>query len=336
MTTRPRIADIADRLDVSKATVSKALRGRGRVSEATRTLVLDTARDLGYVADRAARSLSTRETRTIGVVIPAIANSFFAEVVEGMSEAAAAAGYDIVLAVSFERVDREREAVEALLALRVDGLLVSAAVEAEAERLATRARGLGVPFVFFDRRPESGPGSGGRAVSSVLVDNEGGSYTATRHLLEAGATRVAHLAGPAALSIGRLRRAGYERALAEAGRPVDPDFIAGDGFGEAEGARSMRAVLDRTAGAPPDAVFAVTYPAGVGALDALAEAGLDVPVASFGGHPMNRRLARPLAVVEQPTAELGRRAVSVLLEEIADPSLAGRAATLDVAWNPAP
>ena len=334
MPARPRIADIADRLDVSKATVSKALRGRGRVSEATRTLVLDTARDLGYVADRAARSLSTRETRTIGVVIPAIANSFFAEVVEGMSEAAAAAGYDIVLAVSFERVDREREAVEALLALRVDGLLVSAAVEAE--RLATRARDLGVPFVFFDRRPESGLGSGGRAVSSVLVDNEGGSYTATRHLLEAGATRVAHLAGPAALSIGRLRRAGYERALTEAGRPVDPSLVAGDGFGEVEGARAVQVILDGTAGAPPDAVFAVTYPAGVGALDALAEAGLDVPVAAFGGHPMNRRLARPLAVVEQPTAELGRRAVSVLLEEIADPSLAGRAATLDVAWNPAP
>ncbi|PAP75389.1 LacI family DNA-binding transcriptional regulator [Rubrivirga marina] len=310
MPQKVRLIDIADRLGLTKVSVSKALRDHGDISEETRELVKRTAAEMGYTPNLLARSLSSQRSHTLGVVVPKIAHTFFSSVIEAVQEEATARGYGIVLAVSSERAGLERQHIERLLSMRVDGLLVSVSKEAPDLEIYDRVRQMGVPLVFFDRQIE------GLGFGSVTVDDRAGARRAVEHLIGLGHDEIVHVAGTPEVAIGRDRRAGYEDALRAHELPVREALIVSGGFDERFGARAMRELLDR--GDPPSAIFTVTQPVGLGVYGVLAEAGLasDVTLASFGDDASSVHLRIADAIVRQPTGEIGRRALGLLLDQV--------------------
>lgn len=315
MAKKVRLIDIAERLGLTKVSVSKALRDHADISEETRALVKRTAAEMEYTPNLLARSLSSQRSHTLGVVVPKIAHTFFASVIDAIQREATRRGYGIVLAVSNESAAMERQHIERLLSMRVDGLLVSVSEEEPDLEIYRRVRQMGVPLVFFDRQV---PGLG---FGSVTVDDRDAARRAVEHILSLGHETVAHIAGTAAVEIGRERRAGYEDALRAHGRPLDERLVVAGGFDEWHGYRATNALLER--GIVPDAVFAVTLPVGLGVYGALRERAPDllekVYLVSFGEGTFIEFSSVSDAYVRQPTRQMGERAVDVLLRQIERP-----------------
>ncbi|WP_243664366.1 LacI family DNA-binding transcriptional regulator [Rhodothermus marinus] len=184
---RVRLADIAERLNLSKVSVSKALRDHPDISKETRELVKKTAAEMGYLPNLLARSLSSRRSYTLGVVVPKIAHAFMATVVDAIQETATQRGYGIVLAVSQERADLERQHIERLLAMRVDGLLVSVSQQELISKCTSGCGRWACRSCFFDRAIE------GLGFSSVIVDDREGAYRAIEYVIRKGYRKIAHV-----------------------------------------------------------------------------------------------------------------------------------------------
>lgn len=312
MAKRVRLADIAERLNITKVSVSKALRDHPDISKETRALVKKTAAEMGYSPNLLARSLSSRKSHTLGVVVPKIAHTFFASVIDAIQEEATDEGYGIVLAVSNENALLEQQHIERLLAMRVDGLLVSVSQESPQMEVYEKVYQMKMPLVFFDRRLEGLP------FSSVTVDDREGARRAVEHLLEQGYRAIAHVAGSPETQIGRERRKGYEEALAAYGIEVDPAWVVEGGFDERYGYDACRRILG--SGRTPDVFFAATFPVSLGIRAALQDydASLleQVQIISFGDGGFDEFSIFPHYCVRQPTREMGCRAVRLLLGEI--------------------
>lgn len=308
---RVRLADIAERLNLSKVSVSKALRDHPDISKETRELVKKTAAEMGYLPNLLARSLSSKRSYTLGVVVPKIAHTFMATVVDAIQEAATQRGYGIVLAVSQERADLERQHIERLLAMRVDGLLVSVSQQAPHVEVYERVREMGIPLVFFDRAIE------GLGFSSVTVDDREGAYRAVEYVIRKGYRKIAHVAGTPEVLIGRERRAGYEAALRQAGLPIRPEWIIEGGFDEWHGYYAFKRLLQ---GELPEVIFAVTFPVELGIRAAMRESDPSllerIQLISFSEGGLNEFYVYPHICVRQPAREMGRRALEILVAEI--------------------
>lgn len=317
---RVTLSDIADRLDITKVSVSKALRDHPDISTKTKQLVKETAREMGYRYNRLAQSLTLDKTYTIGVVIPKISHTFFSQVLDGVNQVASEHNYEIILCVSEENEEREKMHLRTLLSLQVDGLLVSVSEQTTDGEAFREVEGQDVPLVFFDRSFE------GVDATRVTADDRGGAYAAVTHAVENGRERIAHMAGYSHVPIGRDRRKGYEEALRDHGVEVNEDWIVEGGFGEKDGYVGCRKLLQREI--YPDAIFTVTLPVALGVDDRIREVKPslreDVQIYSFGQHGLNRFFEYPHISIHQPTQELGRTAMTLLLEEIDDPTLAPR------------
>ena len=304
-----RLVDIADRLGITKVSVSKALRDHSDISSETRELVKKTAAEMGYTPNHVARSLTSQRSHTLGVVVPKIAHTFFSSAIEGVQNEATDRGYGIILTVSSERAALESQHIQRLLAMRVDGLLVSASQEAPDRAMYERVRTMGLPLVFFDRQID------GLGTGSVTIDDRAAARRAAEHALSKGYRRLAHIAGTDSVAIGRLRREGYEDALRAHGIEPEADLIVAGGFDERFGHRAMCELLTR--GVEFDAVFTVTQPVGLGARAALSEADRDdVYLVSFGDDRLSAYAPVVDAYLRQPAEAMGRQAVSMLLDQI--------------------
>lgn len=312
MAERVRLVDIAERLGITKVTVSKGLRDHPDISEATRRLVKETAAEMGYSPNLLARSLSAQKTYTLGVVVPKIAHTFFSSVIDAIQDEATAQGYGILLAVSNERADLERQHIDRLLAMRVDGLLVSVSKERPVEEVYEQVRSMRIPLVFFDRKIDGMP------FSSVTVDDREGAYRAVSHLIEHGYRNIAHVAGSSDTAIGRERMAGYRDALAKHGIEVDEAWVVEGGFDELHGYEAGKRLLDR--GALPEVIFAVTFPVSLGIYAALREVDPKLPdeveLIAFGAGGFDELYLTSHFCVRQPTQQMGKQAVLLLLDEI--------------------
>lgn len=312
MAKRVRLSDIAERLNITKVTVSKALRDHPDISRDTRALVKKTAEEMGYSPNLLARSLSSSKTRTIGVVVPKIAHSFFSSVIDAIQRQATEEDYGVILAVSNERADLERQHIERLLAMRVGGLLVSVSQQPADREIYRMVRSMGVPLVFFDRRLEDEP------FSSVTVDDFEGARRAVEWSIQRGHDKIAHIAGSSDTAIGRARRAGYVEALQAHDIPIFEPWIAEGGFDEQHGYEAAQKFL--ASGKMPEIIFAVSTPAGLGARAALREEGGDwyerIEMISFGTGGFDEFHLYPHYCVQQPTRDIGREAVRLLLDEI--------------------
>jgi LacI family transcriptional regulator len=301
--------DIARDLGVSLMTVSKALRSHSDISEATKLRVLKRARELNYRPNWIARSLVTRRTYMVGLIIPDLMHSFFAEVAKGIARKFEPLGYQIVISNSEENPDAELREIQVLLDRSVDGIIIAAAQPNVRGELFKTLQARKIPYVVIDRLPAGFEGHfvGGR-------DEEIG-IMATEHLIEQGCRRIAHLRGPAnSTGTGRLR--GYRSALAKHQLNASAGYIISGQHEDSTGYEGMRKLLGVSP--RPDGVFCYNDPVAAGAIKAILEAGLKVPndiaVIGAGNVHYSDLLRVPLSTIDQSSTLIGETAADLLVE----------------------
>lgn len=293
--------DVAERANVSVASVSRVLNGLGVTSDATRQRVLDAVEDLRYVPHFGARSLSTSKNDTIGVILPDLFGEFFSELIRGMDLAARAHGKHLIVSSSHDGAEDTLAAVRSMRG-RVDGMIV----------LSPHLGAANLSSEFAGRMPvllmNGGAAEPGRA--SIVIDNHGGALGAVQHLLSTGRRRIAHIRGAAGNIEADTRAAGYTSAL----DGHDPIIVEGD-FSQASGHRAATQLLAMTE--RPDAVFAANDMMAVGALLAFQEAGVrcpeDIAVVGFDDVPIAALMRPALTTMRVNIAEIGRRGVERLI-----------------------
>jgi LacI family transcriptional regulator, galactose operon repressor len=305
-----RRSDVARLAGTSPSVVSYVLNGGPRgVAEETRQRVLAAIEQLGYRPNGIARSLRMARTMTLGLVVPDNANPYFAELARAIEEESFAEGYTLLIGNSSEDDDRQTTYVQTFLARQVDGLfLVPAHGPLGCLEDLQRAK---TPWVTLDRAVEG-------IAPAVLVDNHGGAYAATRHLLEHGRRRIACLAGPQDVMPAMDRVAGWRSALADGGVQPDAMTLWHAPFGRQAGYSAARKML--AADERPDAIFVASDEQAMGVLRAVAELGLVCPdelaIASFDGVAAAMYSTPGLTTVQQPFRLLARAAVSHLVQQL--------------------
>ena len=300
MTRPPRLRDVAAAAGVDASVVSRILSGdRGlSVRPETRQRVLAQAARLDYRPNRAARTLKTARTMALGMLVPDLANANYATIATGAEEAAAAAGY-LLLVARGSAADRVPE-----LHGRIDGLLVGGATSETPRRVDVG----NVPALLVNRREPCG-------VPSVTVDDAAGAALATGYLASLGHRAIAHVAGPQNSDTARRRLDGCRRALAQAGIGEQPEWIVECPFDEAGGHAAASRLLELEP--RPTALFVASVSAAIGACCAAARLGLRVPeeisIVGFHDASVAAYLDPPLTTVRMPLAEMGREAVGGLL-----------------------
>lgn len=315
---RPTIKTVAARAGVGRTTVSRVVNGSELVSEKAREAVLEAIAELGYVPNSVARGLVTSRTDAVALVIPESesrlgSEPYFSAVIRGVSAALADTRTQLQLMLVRDQAERD-QLTRSVAERRVDGVLLVSVHEHDV--LPGLLESAGLPTVLAGRRREDDP------LSYVCADNRGGAAAAVRHLLERGRRRIATVAGPQDMEVGRSRLHGFREALVEAGVPAAEHLVATGDFTE-EGARAaMRSLLER---APDlDAVFAASDLMAAGVLLELRAQGRRVPedvsVVGFEDSYLARHTNPPLTTVRQPTEEIGGTIARTLLREIGDPS----------------
>ena len=299
------IHDVAERAGVSVATVSRVFNDKGSLREATYLRVLAVAERMRYVPHAAARSLSTRQTSTIGVVLPELHGEFFSEVIRGIDVSARSRGLHLI--VSGSHSDREEmSAVLRAVRGRVDGLIVMSP-DLDATTLLRDLPDY-VPVVVLNALVEGRP--------SITIDNAGGARAVVRHLAALGHRRIAFVSGPENNGDAAQRRRGYRAGVRAAGAASESDLEISGNFTEDSGYEAAKKIAARSS--RPTAMFAANDAMAIGALSAFNEAGMRVPddiaLVGFDDIPIARFLSPPLTSVKVPIADLGRRSLDLLLD----------------------
>ncbi len=318
-TTRDRrngttLEEVASRAGVSRATVSRVVNGSPRVSGDIRKAVEAAVHELGYVPNRAARSLVTRRSGSIGVIVAEptgrlFTDPFFPRLLRGISASLSARDLQLVLLMPSSPSETHRTA-DYLAAGHVDGALLVSLHDDDPLPAAMAAAHLPMVVSPRPRRPMS--------VSYVDVDNRGGAHTAVAHLVESGRRVIATVAGPADMAPGVDRLSGYRDALTDAGLPTDPSLVAIADFTQEGGTAAMERLLaDRP---DIDAVFAASDLMAAGVLSVLAAAGRRVPedvaVVGFDDSPVAMTTRPNLTSVRQPIEEMGHEMARLLIDAV--------------------
>lgn len=317
MSSQVTLKQIAEALGLSAMTVSRAINDKGNVDEKTKKRVLEKARSMGYTPNHVAKSLVSRKTYTIGVVIPEISHAFFPEVVRGIEEVTYHTNYQLILTHAAEQFEREKAAINTLRSKRVDGLLISSSQRVEDYSFYKEIIGSGTPVVFFDRCIEN------IGASCVSVNDKSSSRQIVQHLIDHGYKKIAYLSGPQKVSIGKERLDGYLDALRSGNLPVENKWIIQGGFREEEGYKAMKKLLELPEDQWPRAVATVNDPSAFGAIGAIEEQGLSIPediaIVGFTDDVRAPLLKSPLTTVHQPAYEVGKKGAEKLIRTIEDP-----------------
>lgn len=306
--------DVARLAGVSQMTVSRVLQDNGKVAPRTRERVLAAMREAGYRPHAAARTMRTRRTATVGVVVADITNPFYPQLLEAVAEALAAAGQRMVL---WNGPDGSG-ALESLDEGTVDGLIFTTVTEATRQLGDAVARA--EPIVLLHR------GLDELDCDQVTTDNVAGGRAVADYLVATGHTRIGFLRGPELPSTARHREHGFRERLAELGHPLSEDLSAPGGFAHDIARSAMRDLLDRAD--PPTAVFCANDLTALGAVDGAVSLGRRVPedvwVIGYDDIALTAWDSYDITTVRQPIAEMARAAVSRLLERIGDRDLPTR------------
>ena len=306
---RVTIDDVAVHARVSKTTVSHVLSGNRPVAEPTRERVARAIRELGYRPHGPARSLRTKRSHLVALIIPDITNPFYPTVARGLELGMDGGGYHSIICNTDRRADRELEFVEDVSARGVDGIVIDSYTLAMSE--LAEAIGSDMPVVWIGGSAEEHPGA-----DTVRVDDGRGACEATRHLIARGHRRIAMIEGPRGAGIARNR--GYREALRGAGIPFRQELVVPGEWTREGGAQAMRRLLPLRR--PPSAVFCANDRMALGAFDALREAALRVPdhvaVAGFDDIEAASMVAPALTTVSNPAFETGRVAGELLTQRM--------------------
>jgi len=306
------IKEIARQLNISKSTVSRALRDSSEISEETKKKVIELAELLQYTPNPIALSLLKNRTQTIGVVVPDIANRFYSSAIGGVEDIAYSRGYHTMIYQSHESLEREVAASRHIASRRVDGLVVAISSQSENIDHFIELQEQGIPVVLFDRVIDT------LQTHKVRVDDYKGSFEATEHLIEQGCRRIAHIAGPKPVSITRNRLDGYRDALQKHGIPFQEEWVLHSPITQAGGTErtyQLMALRNR-----PDAIFGASDRITMGVHWALRQLGYKMPeevaVIGFCDLAMSSLMDPPISSVTQPSFEMGQQATSLLLDLI--------------------
>lgn len=314
MSSEVTLKQIANALGVSTMTVSRAMNDSDKVSDKTKKKIKEKASELGYTPNHIAKSLLSQKSNTIGVVIPEIHHLFFSQVISGIESVIYENNYHLFLTNSSERFEREKDVVEALRSRRVDGILISCAEDSNQDEYYKGLIDSGTKMVFFDRCIEN------IGASCICVNDRLSSHLITKHLIDHGYKRIAHLAGSSNLSISRERYRGYKDALEESGLLFDESLVKTSGFREDGGYNAMKELLEERRDNRPEAVVSVNDPVAFGAIKAINEIGLTIPddiaIVGFSNDIRAELMPVPLTTIEQPAYQMGVRAARKLIKLI--------------------
>jgi LacI family transcriptional regulator len=306
------IKDIARELQISVSTVSRALRDTYDVSQETREKVLAMAAQLHYKPNFNAIGLVNNKTNNIGIILPAIANYYFATVITGIQQIAYSKGYNIILYVTNDCPQTELAVIENLVNTSLDGLLVCISSHSDSCDHFQEVIDCGTPVVFFDRVASN------INTSKVVQDDYNGAFEAVEHLVRNGYRRIAHLAGPQGMLFTQNRLQGYLDALAHYKLPVREEWIIHGGFTQECGEAGLHQLLECEQ--QPDAIFVVNDRKAIGVMLALKQLGIrigkEMAVVGFTNDPVSGIISPSMTTVAEPALEIGRQSCELLLKHI--------------------
>ncbi|PSG90637.1 LacI family DNA-binding transcriptional regulator [Aurantibacter aestuarii] len=309
------LKQIAEILDISVTTVSKALKDYPDVSKKTKGLVRDLAQTLNYKPNEFAVNLRTKESKTIGLIIPEIVHHFFSSVIKGIINQAEKKGYLVIILQSNESYDLEKKQLKLLLNKRVDGILISIANgTADFNHLEEVLRD-GKPLVMFDKIAKV------VNCSKVIIDDRKAAYNATQHLIDTGCKRIAHFRGPLLPQNSIDRFLGYKKALLDNNIEYDSSLVyiceCGDKSFE-EGKLNAKKVLEDHSDV--DGIFINTDMVAIGAITAFKDLGVKIPedisIVGFSNWFMSSAITPTLTTINQPGYEMGKKAFKQLYKEL--------------------
>ncbi|WP_242082407.1 LacI family DNA-binding transcriptional regulator [Aestuariivivens sediminis] len=309
------IYDIAKALNITAATVSRALNNNPKISQDTRNLVLETALKMNYEQNKLALALKSGRSYNVGVIVPRVDSNFFGSVIRGIEEELNQYGYHVIICQTHEDPRLENENIDTLLNAQVDGILISTTSKSTMPNSTIEPFNnilkKNIPLVFFDRRKEM------KGVSSVVINDFEGAYKATMHLIEQGCKRIAHFSGDFELEIYKDRYLGYKQALIDSGIPLNEDYVFRAKSSLEEGSRVVKDLLKLNP--PPDAIFSSSDFAALGAIQELKKHHINIPedfcVVGFSNEPFTRFMELPISTIDQSPLEMGRMAAKVFLEQ---------------------
>ncbi len=304
--------EIAKKLGVSVSTISRALKDSPELHPETKRKIVEAAKEMNYQPNLLAQSLRISRSKTLGVIVPEITSHFFASCISGIQDTANKRGYNVMICQSNESIDQEKANIRTLVSSQVDGLLISLSRETNQFDHLYDLYDREINFVLFDRVQEDIP------VSKVTFNDAGGAYQVTKHLLENGSRRIVYVSGPEDLYISKKRKEGYLRALAEFGVHQDNSLIKITDLTETGNIKVAREILVMRP--RPDAVFCMIDPVAVDVLTEWNSQGIRIPediaLAGFTNNPTSAVVEPPLTTVSQPGYEMGKLAVSHLLDQL--------------------
>ncbi|MCH3882020.1 MULTISPECIES: LacI family DNA-binding transcriptional regulator [Tenacibaculum] len=309
------LKQIAEELGISVTTVSKALKGYKDVSKKTKKLVKETASMLNYKPNSFAVNLRTKESKTIGLIIPEIVHHFFSSVIKGIIEQAEKKGYLVIILQSNESYELEKKQIDLLLSKRVDGILISLANGTGDYKHLTEIIEQETPIVMFDKIAKV------VQCSKVIIDDRKAAYQATKHLIDVGCKRIAHFRGPLLPQNSIDRFLGYKQALTDHNLPYDSSLVyLLDDMSFEEGAFfANQLLIDHK---DVDGIFINTDLVAIGAISEFNKKGIKIPeeinIIGFSNWFMASVISPSLTTVNQPGFEMGKKAFKILYKEIKD------------------
>ncbi|MEO5996562.1 MAG: LacI family DNA-binding transcriptional regulator [Chitinophagaceae bacterium] len=306
------IKDIARELNISVATVSRAIRNSYDVSEETRNRVLEMSKDLNYRPNFNATGLVNHTSHNIAVILPHITSYYFSTVIAGIQSIAYKNGYNIILHLTDESAEREVIIARDLSLSSIDGILVSLTSKPEKCDHLKEIMNQGVPLVLFDRVAES------IHASKVMQNDYEGAFVVVEHLIKSGYKNIAHITGPHGPSIIKHRVNGYLDALKKYNLTVNEEWIIHSEFNMLSGREDVKKLWNNKN--KPDAIFAVNDKKAVGAVLELKEKkvviGKDVGVGGFTNDPLAAIISPSITTYEAPALEVGQQCCELLLKHI--------------------
>lgn len=306
------IYDIARKLHLSPATVSRGLNDHPGIKDSTKKRISQMAEQLGYRANTFASNLRRQKSNTIGVIVPRLNSDFMSRVLAGMEKVANETGYNLLISQSLETVAKEIANTKTMFDSRVDGLLVSLAYDTQDLSHFDAFIRAGIPLVFFDRVAEH------PNVASVIIDNRKAGYEVTEHLIEQGCTHIIHITANLLRNVYHDRMRGYRQALEDHGIPFQDERVIITDLSEEAGVETARKILamDKL----PDGIFASNDACAVNCLITLKQEGIRIPkdiaVAGFNNSPISQVVEPKLTTVDYPAREMGEVAMNNLINHL--------------------
>ncbi|AKD03731.1 LacI family DNA-binding transcriptional regulator [Pontibacter korlensis] len=306
------IHDIAEKLNITASTVSRALNNSPRISEATKKAVLKAAKQMNYQPNNIAAALRNGKSNIIGIIVPTADRAFFASVIRGIEEVANTLDHKIIISQSYDNYEKEVQTIDALFRARVDGIIASIGKNTENFEHFRNAQKKGMPLVLFDRTTDE------LEVSQVLIDDYWGAYKVVEHLIEQGCRRIAHFTNPKKVSVFKERLRGYVDALKDNGLPYEEELVVPSNLQLADGRASMEQLLQLKE--LPDAVFSASDFGAMGAMQVLKEHNIQIPqqiaLAGFSNDPFTSFTDPPLTTVDQLSITMGKRTAELFFQQL--------------------